>query len=93
MGWANCGYDSKGRSIGYIFEAICDYPECNEKIDRGLAYACGGMHGEHDYYCEKYFCSEHLRYGELPNDECTEYPICEECRKALEEALKAETEE
>jgi hypothetical protein len=45
MGWANCGEDSRGRPIGYAWEATCDRPGCNAKIDRGLAYACGGMHG------------------------------------------------
>lgn len=60
MGWADCGNDSKGRPIGYAFEAICDQPGCNTIIDRGLSYACGGMHGRNDFYCEKYFCEEHL---------------------------------
>lgn len=44
MGWADCGVDSNGRSIGYAFDAICDHPECSEQIDLGLSYACGGMH-------------------------------------------------
>ena len=55
-----CGTDSKGRSIGYAHEATCDYPGCDKKIDRGLAYTCGGMHGEFDIYCESYFCENHL---------------------------------
>ena len=66
MGWGNCGTDSKGRPIGYVFEATCDHPECDKKIDRGLAFACGGMHGEEACLsdapvCEGYFCSDHLR--------------------------------
>ena len=43
MGWGNCGTDSQGRPIGYIFEAICDHPGCKEKIDRDwvmFAVAC-----------------------------------------------------
>jgi len=45
MGWAHCGHDSKGRSIGYGVRAICDHPGCKADIDRGLDFACGGMHG------------------------------------------------
>ena len=67
MGWADCGTDSKGRPIGYAHEATCDFPGCDAKINRGLAYACGGMHGEggvrSDYGCEGYFCGQHLIYG------------------------------
>ena len=60
MGWANCGEDSKGRSIGYAHVATCDAPGCDAKIDRGLSYACGDMHGDGVGYCEGYFCYEHL---------------------------------
>jgi len=69
MGWAHCGEDDDGRPIGYAIEATCDYPGCETKIDRGLAYCCGGMHGgetleNHDgsvfiTTCGKYFCAEH----------------------------------
>ena len=61
MGWANCGTDSNGRRIGYGFVAKCDFPGCRHKIDRGLSYACGDMHGEDNCSCEKYFCSHHRR--------------------------------
>lgn len=70
MGWANCGDDSKGRPIGYAHPATCDHDGCDKPIDRGLAYACGGMHGEEDYSCEGYFCSEHLVFAELPDGGC-----------------------
>ena len=63
MGWADCGVDSNGRPIGYAFEATCDYPGCTATIDRGLAYACGGMHGENGDDCEGYFCYNHLHYA------------------------------
>jgi hypothetical protein len=66
MGWSDCGEDSKGRPIGYAFEATCDHPGCTKEIDRGLAYACGGMHGEGDNYCEGYFCAEHLVFVDVP---------------------------
>lgn len=62
MGWADCGDDSQGRPIGYAHEALCDFEGCDKQIDRGLAYACGGMHGEDnpEGACEGYFCYEHL---------------------------------
>ncbi len=68
MGWADCGDDSRGRRIGYAWSARCDHVwggrKCSTKIDRGLAYACGGMHGENGDDCEGYFCAEHLYYVE-----------------------------
>lgn len=66
MGWGNCGTDSKGRPIGYNFPAVCDEPGCEVEIDRGLAFACGGMHGEDGSvgYCEGYFCEAH-RHGDM----------------------------
>lgn len=76
MGWGNCGEDSQGRPIGYCHEGICDEPRCKKEIDRGLSYACGGMHGEADFYCEKYFCSKHLIFL------CTEKQyVCRDCYK------------
>ena len=85
MGWADCGNDSEGRPIGYAFEATCDHPGCTREIDRGLAYACGGMHGTDTYSCEKYFCEEHLIYAETPAGEMI--LICEECSRAMENDL------
>jgi len=81
MGGADCGLDSQGRPIGYAFEAVCDEPECEQVIDRGLAYACGGMHGETQYGCEKYFCVKHLDMVGLPDDEYKEF--CPSCRRAM----------
>jgi hypothetical protein len=66
MGWADCGEDSLGRPIGYSYEDVpCDFEGCEEKIDRGLGYACGGMHGDDEGIhgepcCERYYCGEHL---------------------------------
>lgn len=46
MGWGDCGADTEGRPIGYVFEATCDHQGCSEAIDRGLSYVCGRhMHG------------------------------------------------
>ena len=68
MGWADCGVDSEGRPIGYGFVAACDHPGCEKAIDRGLAYACGGMHGSPPG-CEEYFCYEHLCYSVVDDEE------------------------
>ena len=85
MGWGDCGTDSQGRPIGYLFEATCDHPGCNAEIDRGLDYACGGMHGEDTYSCEKYFCGKHLKCVEIPDgDDCDLERLCEECVNAME---------
>lgn len=77
MGWANCGKDSKGRPIGYAHAATCDEPGCEKEIDRGLSYACGNMHGETEYGCEKYFCEKHLRIYESREGDLM--GLCSEC--------------
>ena len=60
MSWADCGEDSRGRPIGYAFQGECDETGCPAVIDRGLGYACGGMHGFLDAACDGYFCPAHL---------------------------------
>lgn len=85
MGWGNCGTDSKGRPIGYVFPATCDHPGCDAQIDRGLSYACGGTHGEDEHSCEQYFCSTHRPVViETEYDECIS--ICQGCAGALIES-------
>jgi len=59
MGWGDCGTDTRGRRIGYVFPARCDEPGCHVRIDRGLAFVCGGMHGGDDNGCGLYFCAKH----------------------------------
>ena len=62
MGWS-IGYDSNWhRDIGYGVPAICDFPGCNKKINRGLSYVCGSEPYGGDYGCGLYFCSEHFNY-------------------------------
>jgi len=80
MGWAYCGQDSEGRDIGYSIEAICDEPGCDEKIDRGLAYACGGMHGFAEYGCDRYFCYKHLFF----HNGTKASQVCRECLELME---------
>ncbi len=89
MGWAHCGKDSAGRPIGYAYRATCDEPGCHARIDRGLAYACGGMHGTGEHYCEGYYCEEHLYFADVPDadrkrgDPVTSL-LCRRCTQAYE---------
>jgi len=76
MSWA-LGYDPNwNRDIGYGVPAICDHPDCNAKIDRGLSFVCGDdvYGGEHG--CGLYFCGEHLLF-DLEVDDMP--PRCERC--------------
>lgn len=54
------GYDSNWkRDIGYGVPSVCDHPDCNEEIDRGLGYVCGGgLYGTPDG-CGLFFCEDH----------------------------------
>ena len=89
MGWGNCGVDSQGRPIGYMHDAECDHPGCNEKIDRGLDYACGGMHGEDENSCEKYFCSQHRMHVEVSDaGKSVCLLVCTSCADLLEKTGK-----
>jgi hypothetical protein len=80
MGWANCGEDDLGRPIGYAHAATCDHPDCEAKIDRGLVYVCGGMHGGDGIGCGRYFCHRHLVVG------CVPVQLCEPCAARYDEA-------
>ena len=75
MSWA-VGYDSEWkRDIGYGVPSICDHPDCNEEIDRGLGYVCGnGVYGGEDG-CGLFFCSKH-QVGDHQN--------CERCAEDKE---------
>jgi len=64
MGYGS--YEVNGRPCGYLILAVCEHPNCNEKIDRGMAYACGGEpFSEHG--CDRYFCPKHLFAKEVEN--------------------------
>ncbi len=77
MGWS-IGFDSNwNRDIGYDVPAICDSPKCNEEIDRGLGYVCGGQPFGGEKGCGLYFCSEHLFYHEFRDGEFEQ--VCERC--------------
>ena len=78
MGWGYCGKDSLSRSIGYSIRAKCDKPNCGAKIDRGLSYVCGGMHGGDGIGCGRYFCGKHLVYVKSKL-EARVVQVCDEC--------------
>lgn len=88
MSWSDCGTDSHGRPIGYGWTATCDHPGCKAEIDRGLSYACGGMHGDDEKGCERYFCEDHLYYTNA-EDDCRMY--CAKCSERIN--ADAETRE
>lgn len=70
MGWSIGRSSKDGRDIGYGVPSICDHPDCNKQIDRGLAYVCGMINSEgEDRGCGLHFCGSHLllsaKYGQL----------------------------
>jgi len=67
-----------GKRVGYSVKAKCEHPECNEDINRGLIYVCGGMHGGGGIGCGRYFCDEHLVYIHSKLEGRT-VQVCEEC--------------
>ncbi len=78
MGWS-IGFDSNwNRDIGYGVPCLCDYPKCNEEIDRGLSYVCGGEPYGGENGCGLYFCSEHMKFTEHG------IQLCERCLKNKE---------
>lgn len=77
MGWA-IGYIG-GRDVGYGVPAVCEHPDCNVEIDRGLAYACGGF-PDSEYGCGLFFCDKHMQYAELSEEDGGEVvQCCEPC--------------
>jgi hypothetical protein len=67
MGWS-IGFDTNWkRDIGYGVPAVCDHPECNEEINRGLSYVCAEEVPYGGDGCGLYFCEKH-RSESLPSD-------------------------
>ena len=74
MNWS-VGYDSDwNRDIGYGVPSICDHPDCDERIDRGLSYVCGGEPYGGDGGCGLFFCTRCLSPA----------GVCERCREHRE---------
>lgn len=80
------GVNKAGRKIGYSVHATCDQrkPQCRAKIDRGLAFVCGGQHDGGESGCGRYFCYRHLLYLPAP---APTVQLCIEC--AMREAKAA----
>lgn len=63
MSWA-VGDAKDGRDAGYGVPALCDHPDCDKRIDRGLSYVCGMINTDgEDRGCGLHFCTDHLRYS------------------------------
>lgn len=80
MGWSIGWCSNWRRDIGYGVPSQCDHPKCKKRIHRGVAYVCGGVHG--DDGCGLHFCSKHLLYADNKDS-----PVCERCA-ADKEAFK-----
>lgn len=90
MGYAV--YQVGQRWGGYGIPAYCEQPECNEEIDRGMAFACGGEPFS-EMGCDRYFCSKHKQYTCWKRDgseeqcdhekkcKCECFEVCERCSK------------
>jgi hypothetical protein len=86
MGWS-IGYDDNwNRDIGYGVPATCDHPDCNEKIDRGLSYVCGGEPYGGEHGCGLYFCGNHLTYAGARRDY---KPLCSRCHTGKKKTFDA----
>lgn len=68
-------YLRDGRWAGYGVPAVCDHPECEASIDRGLYYICGGEPGS-DKGCGLFFCSSHM-WIDTQQDNVPQ--MCERC--------------
>ncbi len=77
-------YRGVERWAGYGVPAVCDYPDCTTKIDRGLAYKCEGDlmyaddededdEGTRGDACGLYFCTEHSPHS-LHGEDVTPKP-------------------
>jgi hypothetical protein len=60
MGWSVEYDECWKRDIGYGVPGICDHPDCNVLINRGLAHVCGGEPYGGDRGCGLFFCGNHL---------------------------------
>jgi thermostable 8-oxoguanine DNA glycosylase len=89
MSWAHSQLDD-GREIGYGVPDVCNAEGCTKKIDRGLAYVCGGMHEGGDWGCGKYICDDHANAGLVPGGEVVR--LCDACCTKWEHWLERQAE-
>ncbi len=91
MGWA-FGIDRRrtngDQNIGYGVESICDKKGCKVKIDRGLAYVCGGDPYGGENGCGNYFCQKHrdCYFTDEGNGDMSPQ-LCSECGSLWEEKV------
>lgn len=74
-------YQVGKRFGGYGVPTICEHPDCNEEIDRGVSYACGDEPFS-EIGCDRYFCSKHLvwyTHNESTGKKCKHKRDCD-CR-------------
>jgi hypothetical protein len=57
--------------------AVCDHPDCNNEIDRGLSYVCGGEPFGGDKGCGLFFCDDHMYLSGNSNSDDPQ--MCERC--------------
>lgn len=77
MYWA-IGYDEHwNRDVGFDVPGVCDHPDCNNAINRGMDHVCGSEPYGGDSNCGLYFCKDHLEMkkpilGEEPVATCAQ---------------------
>jgi hypothetical protein len=82
MGWSLGEFE--GRDIGYGVPAICDHPDCNAEIDRGLSYVCGSEPYGGENGCGLFFCEKHRSFAE---DDTVDGMLCERCCEFFDKEL------
>lgn len=83
MGYARYTVYLNGQPLeaGYDVEDVCNRPDCNAEIDRGLGFLCGRTPGGDEHGCGRYFCEEHLFCVETGEGETSQ--VCEGCRDRI----------
>jgi hypothetical protein len=82
MGYAHYTINRNGLQIeaGYGVEDICNRDDCNEKIDRGIAYLCGATPGGDEHGCGYYFCGYYFCGGHMFGSPADDVPqLCGTC--------------
>jgi hypothetical protein len=84
MSWAVGEFN--GRDIGYGVPATCDQPQCGARIDRGLAFVCGGEPYGGEHGCGLFFCDAHrFTSTRTGTDGAISYPLlCQRCMDRAE---------
>jgi hypothetical protein len=83
MGWSYG--EVNGKPVGYSVPDVCNHPECDVAIDRGLSYACGDMPGS-GQGCDGFFCSKHMEWTGLDAPR----QLCMACKKELRASVLVE---